>query len=67
VLLNSTVAETDSSQSTNLSVLENLLDVPIIAIERDQNDFGAIIRKLDWKTRLRDAGQVGAGFPSRPF
>ena len=50
VLLNSTVAETDSSQSTNLSVLENLLDVPIIAIERDQNDFGAIIRKLNWKT-----------------
>jgi len=49
VLLNSAVAGTDGSQSTNLSVLENLLDVPIIAIERDQNEFGEIIRKLDWK------------------
>jgi dethiobiotin synthetase len=31
VLLNSAVAETDISESTNLSVLENFLDVPIIA------------------------------------
>jgi dethiobiotin synthetase len=49
VLLNSAVAETDISQSTNLSVLENLLEVPIIGIERDQNEFEDIIRKLDWK------------------
>src|SRR5262245_21339348 len=49
VLLNSAVAENDISQSTNLSVLENLLDVPIIAVERDQNEFGEIIKKLDWK------------------
>jgi dethiobiotin synthase len=50
VLLNSAVAETDVSQSTNLSVLEDLLKVPVMAIERDQNEFGAIIRKLGWKT-----------------
>jgi dethiobiotin synthetase len=50
VLLNSAVAETDASQSTNLSVLEDLLKVPVVAIERDQNEFGAIIRKLGWKT-----------------
>jgi dethiobiotin synthetase len=57
VLLNSAVAETDVSQSTNLSVLEDLLKVPIIAIERDQKEFGEIIKKLGWKapetTRIR--------------
>jgi dethiobiotin synthetase len=50
VLLNSAVAETDLSQSTNSSVLEDLLKVPIIAIERDQKEFGEIINKLGWKT-----------------
>src|SRR5262249_11640638 len=57
VLLNSAVAETDVSQSTNLSVLEDLLKVSIIAIERDQKEFGEIIKKLGWKapetTRIR--------------
>jgi dethiobiotin synthetase len=48
VVLNSAVAETDMSQSTNFSVLENLLDVPIIAVERDQKEFGEIIKKLAW-------------------
>jgi dethiobiotin synthetase len=48
VVLNSAVAETDISQSTNLSVLENLLDVPIIRIERDQKEFGEITKHLAW-------------------
>jgi dethiobiotin synthetase len=46
VVLNSAIAETDLSQSTNLSVLENLLDVPIIAVERDQKEFGRLIERL---------------------
>lgn len=49
VLLNSVAAETDISQSTNLSVLENLLDVPIIGIERNQSEFKEVIKKLGWK------------------
>ena len=50
VLLNSAAAETDVSQATNFSVLEHLLKVPIIAIERNQKEFGEIIEKLGWKT-----------------
>jgi dethiobiotin synthase len=50
VLLNSAVAETDVSQATNFSVLEHLLRVPIIAVERNQKEFGEIIEKLGWKT-----------------
>ena len=46
IVLNSAIAETDLSQSTNLSVLENLLDVPIIAVERDQKEFGRLIERL---------------------
>ena len=49
VLLNSAVAETDVSQATNLSVLEHLAKVPIMAIERNQKEFGEIINKLGWK------------------
>jgi dethiobiotin synthase len=48
VVLNSAAAETDISQSTNLSVLESLLDVPIIMVERDQKEFGEITKKLAW-------------------
>ena len=51
VLLNSAIGENDVSRPTNLSVLEDVLDVPIIAVERDQNEFGEIIKKLDWKNR----------------
>jgi dethiobiotin synthetase len=49
VLLNSAAAETDVSQATNLSVLEHLLKVPVLAIERNQKEFGEIINKLGWK------------------
>jgi dethiobiotin synthetase len=50
VLLNSAVAETDVSQATNFSVLEQLLKVPIMAIEHNQKEFGGVIKKLGWKT-----------------
>ena len=50
VLLNSAVAETDVSQATNFSVLEQLLKVPIMAIEPNQKEFGGVIEKLGWKT-----------------
>jgi len=46
IVLNSAIVETDLSQSTNLSVLENLLDVPIIAVERNQKEFGRLIERL---------------------
>jgi dethiobiotin synthetase len=46
VLLNSAAGESDISQSTNLSVLEDLLDTPVIAVERDQKEFGQIIQRL---------------------
>jgi dethiobiotin synthetase len=49
VVLNSAVAENDISQATNLSVLEHLLGVPIIAIERDQKEFGEIAKHLAWQ------------------
>ena len=48
VILNSAVREADISQSTNLSVLETLLEVPIVAVERDQNEFGEIVKRLAW-------------------
>jgi dethiobiotin synthetase len=48
VVLNSAVQESDISQSTNLGVLQNLLDVPIIAVARDQKEFGEILKRLAW-------------------
>lgn len=49
VVLNSPVPESDISQTTNLCVLESLLEIPIISVEHDQNDFGKVLEKLGWR------------------
>ena len=46
IALNSIQAETDFSQTTNLSVLENLVDVPVVAVEHNQSEFEALARLL---------------------
>jgi dethiobiotin synthetase len=46
IALNSVQAEADFSQATNLSILENLMDVPILAVEHNQSDFEALARLL---------------------
>ena len=46
VVLNSSKAEPDFSHPTNLSVLESLLDVPIVSVEHHQRDFGGLVSHL---------------------
>ena len=46
IALNSVHAEPDLSHPTNLSVLENLVDVPVLAVEHDQRDFEELARRL---------------------
>jgi dethiobiotin synthetase len=46
IVLNSVQADGDFSQSTNLSVLENLVDVPILAIEHHQDEFEDLVERL---------------------
>jgi dethiobiotin synthetase len=46
IALNSVQAEADFSQATNLSILENLLDVPVLAVEHNQSEFEALARLL---------------------
>jgi dethiobiotin synthetase len=46
IALNSVQADADLSQTTNLSVLEHLVDVPVLAIEHDQGDFGDLVERL---------------------
>ena len=46
IALNSAHADSDISQPTNLSVLENLVDVPVVAVERGQRDFEGLARYL---------------------
>ena len=46
IALNSVQAESDFSHPTNLSVLENLVDVPVLAIEHQQRDFAELARHL---------------------
>ena len=46
IALNSVHAESDISQSTNLSVLENLVDVPVLTVEHNQLDFEDLARRL---------------------
>ena len=48
VLLNSAPGAPDISQATNLSVLEHLVDVPVLAVERDQKEFNEICKRLGW-------------------
>jgi dethiobiotin synthetase len=46
IALNSVQAEADLSQTTNLSVLENVVDVPVLEIEHDQDDFSDLVERL---------------------
>jgi hypothetical protein len=39
-------ADPDISEPTNLSVLENLVDVPVLAVEHNQHEFEDITRRL---------------------
>ena len=46
VALNSMHPDSDVSQTTNLSILENLLDVPVVAVEHGQQEFEILARYL---------------------
>jgi dethiobiotin synthetase len=46
IALNSAHPDSDISQQTNLSILENLVDVPILAVEHDQQEFDDLARYL---------------------
>jgi len=46
VVLNVVNPDSDLSQSTNLSVLENLVNVPVLGVEYGQTDFEEIVRRL---------------------
>jgi dethiobiotin synthetase len=46
VALNSVQADADLSQTTNLSVLEHLVDVPVLPIDHDQSDFSDLVERL---------------------
>jgi dethiobiotin synthetase len=47
IVLNSVAADSDISQSTNLSVLETLVEVPVVTTEHHQQEFGDLIERLD--------------------
>jgi dethiobiotin synthetase len=46
VALNTVNPDSDLSQTTNLSILENLVKVPVLNIEHNQTDFEEIVRRL---------------------
>jgi dethiobiotin synthetase len=46
IALNSVHAESDVSQPTNLSVLEHLTDVPVLAVEHNQHEFEELAGRL---------------------
>jgi dethiobiotin synthetase len=48
IVLNSVHEESDISQTTNLSILENLVTVPLLAVEHRQQAFGELAKRL-WK------------------
>ena len=51
IALNSAHPDSDISEQTNLSILENLVDVPILAVEHDQQEFDDLARYL-WELPL---------------
>jgi dethiobiotin synthetase len=51
IALNSAHPDSDISQQTNLSILQNLLDVPILAVEYNQQEFDDLARHL-WSLPL---------------
>lgn len=46
IILNSINANSDISEPTNLSVLENLVDVPVLTVEHNQHEFEDLTRRL---------------------
>jgi dethiobiotin synthetase len=46
IALNSVQGEPDISQATNLSVMESLVDVPIAAVEHNQQEFRDLVERL---------------------
>jgi dethiobiotin synthetase len=46
IAMNSLQADSDISQATNLSVLESLVDVPVLPIEHNQDQFEDLTRHL---------------------
>jgi dethiobiotin synthetase len=46
IAMNSLHADSDISQATNLSVLESLVDVPVLPIEHNQDQFEDLTRHL---------------------
>ena len=46
IALNSAHPDSDISQQTNLSILETLVDVPILAVEHNQQEFDDLARHL---------------------
>jgi dethiobiotin synthetase len=46
IVLNSVQADSDVSQATNLSVLESLVDMPVLAVEHHQDQFEDLARRL---------------------
>jgi dethiobiotin synthetase len=46
MLLNDMNPDSDLSQSTNLSVLESLVNVPVLGVEYGQTDFDEIVHRL---------------------
>ena len=46
IVLNSAHPESDVSQATNLSVLEDLVDVPVASVEHNQREFGDLVGRL---------------------
>jgi dethiobiotin synthetase len=46
IALNSVQSEPDISQTTNLSLLENLVDVPIATVEHNQREFVDLVGRL---------------------
>jgi dethiobiotin synthetase len=46
IVINSLQADSDISQATNQSVLESLVDVPVLAVEHNQHQFEELARHL---------------------
>lgn len=51
IVLNSAQPDFDISQQTNLSILENLVNVPILGVEHNQQEFDDLARHL-WQLPL---------------
>jgi dethiobiotin synthetase len=46
IALNSVPCEPDISRATNLSIMESLIDVPVVTVEHNQREFGDLIGRL---------------------